>query len=207
MMLFPVLPFSPKPKRLLFFSLINICRHFLLVRIWLECQSSSASVDLDLDAAAAQQLGVLDAALGQVDAQQAALEAGLELAHLDVVGQGEGAAPGAQVALGQQYRRHRVGAQLGLDGFAGRGSFQRTSIFFFLICIRKRVSNSGNVLGTFSVSVALAPSQTLVPVASSSNPIFFGLVASPCTSSVRGVIHWIRRLSLSVTPGTSISMW
>src|SRR5271155_5743022 len=34
-----------------------------------------------------------------------------------------------------------------------------------------------------------------------------GLLISPSTSSVRGDIHWISRLCLSVTPGTSISIW
>jgi hypothetical protein len=34
-----------------------------------------------------------------------------------------------------------------------------------------------------------------------------GLLIFPSTSSVRGDIHWISRLCLSVTPGTSISIW
>ena len=70
----------------------------------------------------------LDATLGYIDSQQAALEPGLQLPDLDVVGQGKRASPGSDLALREKNRGFGVVTKLSLDCLARRRSFDWTAI-------------------------------------------------------------------------------
>lgn len=85
--------------------------------------------DLDPDPGVLEGLHILNAALGQVDAEQSANEPGFEVLHFNVFRESEGSAPGADFTLREEKGWYHVAEEFGFHGFATRRPHDWTAIF------------------------------------------------------------------------------